>query len=81
MKWPELPSAEEMQQHLNATAGDLTAITICECGERNYLHRLGCRCGGKVAWRYVDRSGTILECGVDFSPWPREFDFNPLHCD
>lgn len=70
-KFPELPSAEEIQKHMDSTAGELYPVTVCECGERNFMHRLGCRCGGQVKWLFMDRSGSVIECGVDFSPWPR----------
>jgi hypothetical protein len=69
-KFTPLPSAEEMQAHKNAHAGDLHQITVCECGEKQFFHRLGCRCGGSIKWLYMDNSGAILECGVDFSPLP-----------
>lgn len=69
-KFPELPSEAELIAHRNAHAGDLHAVTVCECGERNFGHRLGCRCRGKIKWLFMDNSGSILECGVDFSPLP-----------
>jgi hypothetical protein len=69
--FPELPSDEEMRAHQNAMAGELSPITVCQsCCTQSYLHRLGCKCGGEIKWLWQDRSGAILECGIDFSPLP-----------
>jgi len=68
MKFPELPSDEEIKKQLWKFSGHLAAITVCECGQKYYMHRLGCICGGKIQWRYTDQSGSVLECGIDFSP-------------
>ena len=69
--FPELPSEEEIAKHLESISGDLCAVTVCQlCGFKNYMHRLGCKCGGDVKWLWQDRSGSIVECGTDFSPWP-----------
>jgi hypothetical protein len=72
VKFPELLSDEEIKKYLDSMAGDLSPVTVCECGEIQYAHRLGCRCGGKIQWRYMDNGGTVLECDVDFSPWPQQ---------
>ena len=69
MQFPSLPSDEEMQRQLNENAGMLSPITVCQdCGSKNFMHRLGCGCGGKVKWLWMDGSGSVIECGVDFSP-------------
>ncbi len=72
--FPPMPTDEEIQKVKNATAGSLFPITVCECDSKNFMHRLGCRCGGRVRWLWQDKSGSILECGVDFSPLPDEND-------
>ena len=69
-EFPDMPSEQELQEFRNAHAGDLHAVTVCECGNMQYAHRLGCRCAGKIKWLYLDNSGSLLECGVDFSPLP-----------
>lgn len=70
--FPELPSDEDIRKIQAETAGDIFPITVCECGLNNYFHRLGCKCGGKVRHLWQDKSGSVLECGVDFSPMKQE---------
>lgn len=65
--FPPMPTSAEMKRFKESVAGNLAAVTVCECGKKEYLHRLGCSCGGQIRLLWQDSSGSLIERGIDFS--------------
>ncbi|WOL24244.1 hypothetical protein fHeYen801_034c [Yersinia phage fHe-Yen8-01] len=80
-KLPPPPTPEEMKKIRERHIGHISPVTVCECGWKDYFHRMGCRnqigfldnTGHKVQWLFLASDGPIelngyriLKQGVDF---------------
>lgn len=67
--FPPLPSEAECRKLAEQHAGELTVVTVCECGIINYSTRLGCSCGNTIGngaeWAYIHQAD-VIRPGIDF---------------